>query len=57
MDYDKALKKGFDEHAFYGTGITKKNDRWYKVAKYYFSITHKNEKRFLHIYKPKENGI
>ncbi len=35
----------------------KKNDRWYKVAKYYFSITHKNDKRFLHIYKPKENGI
>jgi hypothetical protein len=28
IDYDKVLKKGFDEHAFYGTTITNHNGRW-----------------------------
>jgi hypothetical protein len=51
IDYDKALKKGFDEHAFYGTSITEQYGIWYKVAEYYFSISHKNNKRSLQIYK------
>lgn len=57
IDYDKVLKKGFDEHAFYGTTITNHNGRWYMVAEYYFSISHEDDKRILKIYKAKINGI
>jgi hypothetical protein len=51
MDYDEALKKGFDEDAFYGT-YKHKNTQWHTVEQYYFLIEHSADKRFLHIYKP-----
>lgn len=51
INYDQALKKGFDEHAYYGTNITKENERWYKVEEYYFAIMHKLNERLLIIYK------
>ena len=57
MDYDKALKKGFDEHAYYGTYKNPHNDIWRKVGEYHFTITHKEDDRFLHILKKKKNGI
>jgi hypothetical protein len=57
MDYDNALKKGFDEHAFYGTYINKHNDIWHIVGEYYFTITHQEDDRFLHLLKLKKNGI
>ncbi len=57
MDYDKALKKGFDEHAFYGTYKNPHNDIWRIVGEYYFTISHQDDDRFLHILKFKNNGI
>jgi hypothetical protein len=57
MDYDKALKKGFDEHAYYGTYKNPHNDIWRKVGEYHFTITHQDDNRFLHILKKKKNGI
>jgi hypothetical protein len=51
LKYDKALKKGFDEHAFYGTTISKDNTRWYIVDDYYFSIKHNENERLLIIHK------
>ena len=51
FDYDKVLKKGFDEHAYYGTYINTHRDIWHIVGEYYFTISHKDEMRFLHIYK------
>jgi len=50
MDYDDALKKGFDEDAYYGT-YKSKNALWHVVEQYYFLIEHTEDKRFLHIYK------
>ena len=50
MDYDDALKKGFDEYAYYGT-YKNKNLLWHVVEQYYFLIEHTEDKRFLHIYK------
>ena len=57
MDYDKVLKKGFDEHAYYGTYKNPYNDIWRKVGEYHFTITHQEDDRFLHILKKKKNGI
>ena len=51
IDYDVVLKKGFDEHAYYGTYINTHRDIWHIVGEYYFTISHKDEMRFLHIYK------
>lgn len=51
FDYDKVLKKGFDEHAYYETYINTHRDIWHIVGEYYFAISHKDEMRFLHIYK------
>lgn len=51
LDYDKALKRGFDEHAFYGTSIAKDNTRWYKVGEYFFSIRHNEQERLVIIHK------
>ena len=51
INYDMALKKGFDEHAFYGTYINPHGDIWHIVGPYYFTISHKDDNRFLHIYK------
>lgn len=51
IDYDNALKNGFDEHAYYGTYINAHNDLWRKVGDYYFTITHDNSNRMLHIFK------
>lgn len=51
IGYDLVLKKGFDEHAFYGTYINLNKDIWHIVGEYYFAISHKDDNRFLHIYK------
>lgn len=51
FDYDKVLKKGFDQHAFYGTYINSIGEIWHIVGEYYFTFSHKDEMRFLHIYK------
>ena len=51
MEYDDALKMGFDENAFYGSFRTKEGALWYKVNDYLFLIEIKNNSRFLHIYK------
>ena len=51
VDYDKALKNGFDENAYYGTYINQHEDRWHKVGDYFFTISHKDEMRLLHLFK------
>jgi len=51
IDYDKVLKKGFDQNAFYGTYINSIGEIWHIVGEYYFTFSHKDEMRFLHIYK------
>ena len=51
FDYDLVLKKGFDEHAYYGTYINTHRDIWHIVGDYYFTISHVDDNRFLHIYK------
>ena len=51
IDYDVPLKKGFDEHAYYGTYKNSHNDIWHMVGEYCFAISHKDVRRFLHIYK------
>jgi hypothetical protein len=51
INYDDALKKGFDEHAFYSTHKFSEV-KWYMLNEYYFFIEHSNNNRFLHIYKP-----
>lgn len=51
INYDIALKKGFDEHAFYSSRINN-NELWYMLNEYYFIIKHINYDRFLYIYKP-----
>lgn len=50
IDYDIALKKGFDEFAYYGTYVFD-SIPWYFVENYYFKIEYKNDNRFLHIFK------
>lgn len=50
IDYDLALRKRFDEDAFYGT-YRVGDFKWRVVEDYYFFIEHKDDKRFLHIYK------
>ena len=57
MDYDKALKKRFDERAYYGTYKNPYNDIWRKLGEYHFTITHQDENSFLHILKKKKNRI
>lgn len=57
MNYDRALKKGFDEHAYYGTYINPNKDIWHIVGEYYFTISHQDDDRFLHLLKLKKNGI
>ncbi len=57
MDYDKALKYGFDEHAYYGTYINPNKDIWRIVGEYYFTISHQDDERFLHILILKKHGI
>jgi len=51
IDYDKVLKKGFDQNAFYGTYINSIGEIWHIVGEYYFTFSHKDDMRFLHIYK------
>lgn len=51
IDYDIALKKGFDEHAYYGTYTNANKDIWHIVGEYYFTISHQDDERYLHIYK------
>jgi hypothetical protein len=51
INYDMALKKGFDEHAFYGTFNDSQKLSWRRVGDYYFIIMHEEENRLLHIYK------
>ena len=51
MEYDIALKKGFDDNAYYGTYKNPHNDIWRKVGEYHFTITHQDDNRFLHILK------
>ena len=51
IEYDVVLKKGFDEHAYYGTYINSHRDIWHIVGEYYFTISHEDDNRFLHIYK------
>ena len=50
IDYDDALKNGFDENAYYGT-FKSKDALWHVVDSYYFLIEHRADKRILHIYK------
>ena len=50
IDYDLALRKRFDEDSFYGT-YRVGDIKWRVVQDYYFFIEHKDDKRFLHIYK------
>ena len=50
IDFDLALRKRFDEDAFYGT-YKVGNLKWRVVDDYYFFIEHSGDKRFLHIYK------
>lgn len=51
IDYDLALKNGFDENAYYGTFINSDDSLWHIVGEYYFTISHNEDKRFLNIYK------
>lgn len=51
IEYDVVLKKGFDEHAYYGTYVNIHKEIWHIVGEYYFTMSHKNENRILHIYK------
>ncbi len=50
MDYDLALKSGFNENAYYGT-YKFEIYLWRMVENYYFLIEHIDDKRILHIYK------
>lgn len=53
LDYDIALKKGFDEHAYYGSYKNPHNEFWHMVGEYYFTISHQDKIRLLHILKIK----
>jgi hypothetical protein len=50
IDYDQALKSGFNEDAYYGT-YKFGNKLWRMVENYYFLIEHTDDKRILNIYK------
>ena len=51
IDLDKAFKKGFDEHAYYGTVINESEEQWNQVRPYYFHLQHSDNSRTLNIYK------
>ena len=48
---EEAYKRGFDEHAYYGTAKDEKGGLWYYVEKYCFNLEEENDIVFLNLYK------